>query len=235
MLKRALLLKPNDPTALTLRGKVALVRGDPVSAERALQAAIGADQRYAPALMELANIKRLKGDCAGALPLYYTANESTPNAEEPYKGIGACQEALGRLAEAASAFRAAITHAPGDARATNSLAWVELMRRDNLPEALLLAKRASLLLPGDAEIIDTLGWAYFLNGQPDLAVPNLQTALDGLGREPTVHYPLGMALAALGRNAEAKVELEAALHAATNFAEAADARHELGRLDQKAE
>ncbi len=233
VLRPALALAPNDPAILTLRGRVALARGDRVFAERALRAAIAADRRYSPALMELAQMKRLKGDCAGALPLYRAASESAPAAAEPYKGIGACQEALGRLAEAETAFRAAIARAPQDARAVNALAWVELMQRDKLPAALLSAKRASLLLPGDPEIIDTLGWAYFLNGRPDLAVPNLQTALDGLANEPTVHYHLGMALAAVGRNTEATAELKAALHAGTNFPEEAEARRELDHLGEQ--
>jgi tetratricopeptide (TPR) repeat protein len=234
MLAHALALAPTDPEALTLKGETALARNDSAAAEQAFKAAIAAEPHYVQALLHLADLAKARGDCVAALPLYRTASETAPQAAAPRAGMGQCHEALGQFAEAASDFRAAIARAPLDARAANSLAWLELTQGENLPEALLLAKRASLLLPGDAEIIDTLGWAYVRNGRPDLAEPNLRTALAALGDEPTVLYHLGIALAALGRKQDAIAALQAAEQAATHmdFPDAAEAHRELERLSQ---
>lgn len=94
----------------------------------------------------------------------------------------------------------------------------------NLPEALFLAKKAALLSPSDPTIIDTLGWAYYLNGKYDLAVGNLETAAQLLPNEPTVLYHLGAAYYKKGAKDKALNKLEQALKINPKFPEAEQAK-----------
>jgi uncharacterized protein HemY len=61
------------------------------------------------------------------------------------------------------------------------------------------------IAPQNGDFADTLGWAYFLAGQPGLAEQALRRAV---GTRPIAlyRYHLGMVLEAQGRRAEANVQ-----------------------------
>jgi len=61
--------RPNDPRAHQMLGRL-LVDADPAEAERLFETAAGLDPRDADCLVNLANMKLLRGDPAGALEIY---------------------------------------------------------------------------------------------------------------------------------------------------------------------
>lgn len=115
----------------------------------------------------------------------------------------------GDLPAARRAYEALLKVSPNDGLALNNLANVMLIQKD--PGSLQVAERAAQQLPGAPFVLGTLGWAAFKAGQPDRA---LQLLRDARLRDPAnaeTRYFLGAVLAAAGRSAEAREELQASL------------------------
>jgi tetratricopeptide (TPR) repeat protein len=82
--------------------------------------------------------------------------------------------------DAADAYEAAVRDFPTDAQTLNGAAWFFATTKSKLrspAKALEYANRAVAAAPADANIIDTLAEAYFINGRTDLAVTTEQKAL----------------------------------------------------------
>jgi Flp pilus assembly protein TadD len=97
--------------------------------------------------------------------------------------------------------------------------------------ALTLAQTAKSRLPDDPRIDDTLGMAYYKKGNHDLAVAPIARAAKAVPKSATYQYHLGLANAALGRNADARAAFQKALVLDPHFADAADARQALAKLN----
>ena len=82
---------------------------------------------------------------------------------------------------------------------------------DGLVEATRLIARASSLRPGDAAITDSLGWAFYLRGEPDQSIPLLERAVAADPTEAAVGEHLGDAYWAAGRRVDARYAWRAAL------------------------
>jgi tetratricopeptide (TPR) repeat protein len=99
--------------------------------------------------------------------------------------------------------------------AKNDLAFLLTRRGEDLDRALQLAQEARAALPESVEVADTLGYAYLRKGLPEAALSQLEAAVDlaeARGEpHPTALYHLGLALKALGRQAEAASALERSL------------------------
>jgi Flp pilus assembly protein TadD len=92
----------------------------------------------------------------------------------------------------------------------NYLGYAQVERRQNVPEALGLLRRASALKPADPSIADSLGWAHFIAGDAATAVPILERAALGAPGDVTINEHLGDALWATGRRFEARYAWTAA-------------------------
>lgn len=103
----------------------------------------------------------------------------------------------------------------------------------DLDKALATATRA-LEIEGDNNpaLLDTLGWIHARRGEHEQALPYLRKAYALNARDPEIRYHIGATLLALGRNAEARTELRAALAADEDFSGIEDARR---LLDQTLE
>lgn len=67
-------------------------------------------------------------------------------------------------------------------------------------------------LEGAARVMEAIGEIWMERSEPDLAAPRFREAVQTGGGKPRVHVRLSEALSALGHDAEAAGELEAALH-----------------------
>ena len=103
----------------------------------------------------------------------------------------------------------------------------------NLLKALFLAKKAALLSQGDGAIIDTLGWAYYLNGKYDLAIGNLEAASALRPNEPTILYHLGAAYYKRGEKDKALEKLEKSLKINPGFPERENAKRLIREIRKK--
>ncbi|MGD0858024.1 MAG: hypothetical protein ABR912_01780 [Terracidiphilus sp.] len=89
-------------------------------------------------------------------------------------------ENAGMWQEAANAYEANVHDSPADGETLNAAAWfyaTTTSKLRNPAKALAYANRAVAAAPADANIIDTLAEAYFINGRIDLAVATEQKAL----------------------------------------------------------
>ena len=124
----------------------------------------------------------------------------------------------GQFAQARTAYEALIKAAPQDAELLNNLANVLLRLKD--PGAVAAAERALALLPTDASVLDTLGWALFQAGgdkQRERALGLLRDARLRAPANSTIRYHLAAVLAQSGRIAEARAEARGALDAGESF------------------
>jgi predicted Zn-dependent protease len=116
-------------------------------------------------------------------------------------------DALDEVAVAEDALRRFIALFPDSHIGHNQLAWLFIQRETRLDEALTLAREADRLQPGNASVLDNLGWISVLQGDAAGGLPALREAnrISG-GGNPDIVYHLAVAEAEAG-TAEAAVAL----------------------------
>ena len=108
-------------------------------------------------------------------------------------------------------FRKALELRPDDPNVLNYLGYSYLDRGVKLPEARKLIEGAYKQRPNDGYIIDSFGWALFMNGEYDLAVQNLEKAVESTPSDGTINEHLGDAYWKVGRKNEARFQWQRAL------------------------
>jgi tetratricopeptide (TPR) repeat protein len=117
----------------------------------------------------------------------------------------------GKWPEGKAALREAYNLAPQQPMVLNFLGYSQLERRENMAEATRLIEEASRRQPDDAAITDSLGWAYFVQGDAGKAVGLLERAAKGQPADAAINEHLGDAYYVLGRRWEARYAWRAAL------------------------
>jgi tetratricopeptide (TPR) repeat protein len=92
---------------------------------------------------------------------------------------------------------------PDHAHAYNALGYSLLERNERIPEALELVEKALQLAPGDAAIMDSVGWGYYRSGRLDDSVSMLRRAF-AANPDPEVAAHLGEVLWTRGDKDEAR-------------------------------
>ena len=78
--------------------------------------------------------------------------------------------------------------------------------------------------------MDTLGWAYYRNGDYPNAIIYLEKTVAAASDVPMLRYHLGMAYAAVKKNDKAKAELTKAVDSKNTYPGLEEARAALKRL-----
>jgi Flp pilus assembly protein TadD len=117
-------------------------------------------------------------------------------------------------------YRDILEREPNAPVAANNLAWILADEGSNLDEALRLAQRAEAQAPNRAEIVDTVGWVYYRQDLPALAVPAFEKSVKLAPENAVYHYHLGLAHSKAGNVQEARRAVEMALKLNPNYAEA---------------
>ncbi|AFU99055.1 tetratricopeptide repeat protein [Simiduia agarivorans] len=112
-------------------------------------------------------------------------------------------EQLDRLDLAEQDLRKVIRYEPNNATALNALGYTLADRTDRYDEAYQLISQAHSLKPGDAAIIDSLGWVHYRLGNYEEALLRLREALQ-LFPDPEIAAHLGEVLWVTGNQAEAR-------------------------------
>ncbi len=108
----------------------------------------------------LANSLALAGKATEAMGTYEELQRTHPADPRVWTQYAALARKSGRTADAIRAYRTAISKDDTNPLVLNNLAWILAESGKDLPEALTLAQRAQKLLPGVAEIDDTLATTY---------------------------------------------------------------------------
>ncbi len=117
---------------------------------------------------------------------------------------------MGHFDESEKWLRHLIKVRPDYAHAYNALGYGFLERKVRIPEATALVEKALKLAPDDYAIMDSVGWAYYLEGRLDESVAMLKKAFAGTG-DPEIAAHLGEALWARGDKDEATKLLQGSL------------------------
>jgi Flp pilus assembly protein TadD len=133
------------------------------------------------------------------------------------KSVGA-RTALGILHEKKSEFKlaqqeyeTALAIDPNSAVAANNLAWLYCQQGGDMDKAVELARRAKQALPKVPRVSDTLAWIYYKRQLYDSAIPLLREAVREQPKDAQIRFHLAASLLGVGKEAEAREELDAAL------------------------
>ncbi|MGL5838760.1 MAG: tetratricopeptide repeat protein [Sphingorhabdus sp.] len=124
--------------------------------------------------------------------------------------LASALDASGDWHSARKALEDALVANPQNVQALNFLGYSLLERRLDIKRGFELVAQAHALAPQSAAITDSLGWAYFLNGNLDKAIPLLERAVAGAIDDVAINEHLGDAYWAAGRKTEARFAWKAA-------------------------
>gem|GEM_PF-3883754 len=133
-------------------------------------------------------------------------DQKKPPAGLPFL-LGMVQDALGDRESSTATYRRILEASPEFVPAMNNLAW-NLSESGDLEEALRIAARARTLAPEEPNLADTYGWILHRSGDSAGALSPLRKAVEALPDNETVRMHLVEALRALGREDEARKQLE---------------------------
>ena len=166
-------------------------------------------------LQTLASIESARKKYEASIPYYNRAIELIGTPEKKNWGLfyarGIAYERTKQWAKAEPDFKKALELDPEQSAVLNYLGYSWLDQNMNIPEAFDLIKKAVKLKPNDGYIIDSLGWAYYLQKDYNEAVKHLDKAVELRPEDPTLNDHLGDVYWRLGRKLEAKFQWNQAL------------------------
>jgi tetratricopeptide (TPR) repeat protein len=127
---------------------------------------------------------------AQAVKTLRDAQTRFPNETSITFELGAILDRQKKFAEAEAVFRQLISKEPQNAPALNYLGYMLAERGERLDESVDYLKRALAIDPENGSYLDSIGWAYFKDGQLDLAFDHLKRAAEQLTTNSVVqdHY-----------------------------------------------
>lgn len=131
------------------------------------------------------------------------AVERTPENPELLYDHAMAAERLDRIDVMETSLRRLIELRPDYAHAYNALGYTFADRNMRLEEAQQLIEKALEMLPGDAQVLDSMGWVLYRRGQNDKAIDYLEKAW-ALSQEAEIGAHLGEVLWHAGRTDDAR-------------------------------
>ena len=196
--------------------QVYLKQGDRKKSILHLEKALEQAPDFFTALYSVAELNFLMGNPAQALDFYLRALEVHKDPGILLK-VALYYENAGQLKEAEKYYEDLINEVPELYVGYNQLAWFYAKQGKNLEKALDLARKANVLMPGNASILDTLGWIHYHNQQYDKALEYLEHSEKVIPKNPTVLFHIGLTYFALGENNKSYAYLEKALELNDQF------------------
>ena len=148
------------------------------------------------ALLELGNRQR-------AIELLESTAARFPRDAETQFKLADVYADAGRPSDAERMLRQMLSVNPADHRVLNYLGYLLAQNGKNLDEAITLVNRALQAEPGRGEYLDSLGWAYYKQGNLNEAEKYLSQAAQKLPDHPEILDHLGDVYAKRGRWQEA--------------------------------
>ncbi|MBP5534566.1 MAG: tetratricopeptide repeat protein [Alphaproteobacteria bacterium] len=161
--------------------------------------------------MTLGDAYREKGDYENALRSYQNAGQlvlgrSDKQVAPVYFYQGVCLESLGNKEEALDLFKKALSLDGENPIYLNYTGYTLLEQNKDIPRAFEMIQKAVAKMPNDGSILDSLGWAYYLMGDYDKALPILEQAVTLLAGNAVLNSHLGDIYWQLGRYREARFQ-----------------------------
>jgi tetratricopeptide (TPR) repeat protein len=119
-------------------------------------------------------------------------------------------ERMDRVNDSISVMRKLVADRPNDPAALNMLGYTLVDRGRKAREGYELIRSALEIIPDNAAVLDSMGWALYRTNKPEEALPYLEHALQH-GHDPEIALHLGDVQWALKKESEARTTWEAAL------------------------
>lgn len=235
--ERRLAEEPEDLTALLLRAELHLRQNDIDGAEARLREMIDSQPDRSAGYVAMARLRGVVGNLPGAEAILAEGVTRTVDPAPAHFLLAQIYETRGNIDGAIAQYEALYAINSDSFVVANNLASLLSDHRSDDPASVERAIRiAQRLQTSDVPAFqDTYGWLLFLRGDAAAAQPFIERAVAGLPNNPIVRYHMGRIYAALGRSADARIHLEAALAASPDFPLAASALATLSALDVPAQ
>jgi tetratricopeptide (TPR) repeat protein len=150
------------------------------------------------------------GDNAGALKVLKDALVDYPEHDGLRYAHALLLERMGRISESIAVMRALVKDRPNDPAALNMLGYTLVDRGRKHKEGFELIRTALDVIPDNAAVLDSMGWALFKMNKHEEALPYLEKALQH-GHDPEIALHVGDVQWALNRQSDARATWESAL------------------------
>jgi tetratricopeptide (TPR) repeat protein len=221
---------PTNPSVLMVAARTYTAARETDKAEKTLKNLIELDANNLSAYVMLARTYMAQKRLDDALVQFDAAAKKSPGSAGPATMVAIILQVQNKSAEAQKRYEAIVAsnqHAPV---AANNLAWLYAESGTKLNEALALAQTAKSQMPDSPEVNDTLGWVYYKQNLPQLAVAPLEESVKKEPANVSYHYHLGLAYAKAGMADKARAALQKALQINPQFDGAEVARKTLADL-----
>lgn len=150
-----------------------------------------------------------------AISAYSNAIKLVENLDSSHWGVlfarGASHERLKQWGQAEKDLQHALKLSEEQPEVLNYLGYLWLERGKRINEAKAMIARAFAQRPNDPQIMDSMGWAYYLTGEYGKAARLLEKALTMIPSDPTINDHLGDVYWQQGRKNEARFQWERSL------------------------
>ena len=221
--------KPDSAYGYTILASVYESQNDLGKAVDALKNGIRIDGKNPQLSLLLGTLYVKKRDYSSALSTYMDVMKKNPKFAPAIFAQGTTYDLMGKKKEAIRKYSETLKKSPDYVPALNNLAYLYAEGFGDKSEALSLATRAYKLVPGNAGVMDTYGYALHKNGRNAEACKILEKAVTLMPKNCSVRYHLALAEKASGDKARAIQALQKALEIGS-FAEADNARRLLAEL-----
>lgn len=172
---------------------------------------IRVDGSNVQAIVYLGNLYEATKDYTNAMTSYEEAYRKKPDFVPALFAQAALLDQTGKKKEAIAKYRSVIDKSDSYVPALNNLAYLCASGYGSKDEALRLAITAFKKEPGNAGVMDTLGFALLVNKRQEDAKKVLEKAVNLLPNTPTVAYHLALAYKESGDKPNALKMLQKAL------------------------
>ena len=202
---------PQNGYVLHILGEISFVAGTIDKAAGYYEKAISLEPNLISSYLRLVEIYESKHEMENQIEILKSCLERFPEFEEGYIKLAQVYTEMNATDEAVKILEKATARKPEVPQLANYLAWIYLEQGVNLEKAFDLAKQAYALLPSDASVADTLGWAYYKKNLFTRAEWILDEARKLEPEHPLIHYHLGLAYEAQGNKELASSTLKKSL------------------------
>lgn len=184
-------------------------------AETLLRKVMNEDESDTSAAQQLGQLLRTNKKFEDAAKVYSVAIDRLKKVEPDdwqlfyYRGIS--YERAKQWSSAEKDFRKALELSPDEPYVLNYLAYTWVERREHLDQAFAMLEKAVSQRPEEGFIVDSLGWAHYMQGRYPEAVSALERAVSLAPTDPVLNDHLGDAYWMVGRKQEARFQWTRAL------------------------
>jgi putative PEP-CTERM system TPR-repeat lipoprotein len=206
---------PNSARGYMVLGSIYESQKDYARSIQEVKNGIRVDGNNVQALVQLGNLYTASKDYSQAMTAYQDACRKRPDFVPALFAQGVLLEQTGKSKEAAIKYRSVLEKTETFVPALNNLAYLCASGYGSKEEALRLAVSAFKNEPGNAGVMDTLGFALLKNNRLEDARNVMEKAVTLLPDNPTVTYHLGLVYKESGDKQNALKTLQKALSQGT--------------------